>query len=49
MRFPAGPYDATSRIGDDKRFRCLLQDGTCQGFRDQDLFLALLLCEISDD
>ena len=35
--------------GHGRRNRGLLQDGTCQGFRGQDFFLTLLLCEISHD
>ncbi len=48
MRCLAGTYDTTARIGDDEHFRRLFQDSTRQSFRDQDLFLTLLLREISD-
>ena len=49
VRCLAGTYDTTSHIGDDERSRRLFQDSTCQSFRDQDLFLTLLLRKISDD
>src|SRR5262245_15738598 len=49
MRFLAGSYDAASRIDNDERFRHLLQTGACQGFRGQEIFLALLLRKIGDD